>query len=156
MVKYVQTSRSDAARAGRTSPAHRVVATRASTAGALKTRSERLHRFADRAEVEACLARMAGGETPMVRELPRQPGQQDTRWIHLLGPVEAAGAGAGPVRVDRESVLAAGPEARDARFARRTPRLPRPMRSNYPMSSLACRSKGGCCAEWSTWPAVRR
>jgi uncharacterized protein len=58
---------------------------------------------------------MAGGETPMVRELPRQPGQQDTRWIHLLGPVEVAGAGAGPVRVDRESVLAAGPEARDGK-----------------------------------------
>jgi len=48
-------------------------------AGALKTRTERLHRFADRTEVEVCLARMAGSETPMVRELPRQPGQQDTR-----------------------------------------------------------------------------
>jgi uncharacterized protein len=82
-------------------------------AGALKTRSERLHRFSDRAEVEACLARMAGGETPMVRELPRQPGQQDPRWIHLLGPVEAPGAGAGPRSVDRESMLASGPEARD-------------------------------------------
>ena len=84
-------------------------------AGALKTRTERLHRFADRTEVEVCLARMAGSETPMVRELPRQPGQQDTRWIHLLGPVEVAGAGAEPVRVDRESVLAAGPEARDGK-----------------------------------------
>jgi len=84
-------------------------------AGALKTRTERLHRFADRTEVEVCLARMAGSETPMVRELPRQPGQQDTRWIHLLGPVEVAGARAEPVRVDRESVLAAGPEARDGK-----------------------------------------
>jgi uncharacterized protein YceH (UPF0502 family) len=81
-------------------------------AGALKTRTERLHRFADRTEVEACLARMAGGETPMVRELPRQPGQQDTRWIHLLGPVESPEA-AGPMAVDRESVLDAGPGARD-------------------------------------------
>ncbi len=82
-------------------------------AGALKTRTERLHRFADRAEVEACLARMAGGEPAMVRELPRQPGQQDTRWIHLLGPVEAPEAIAGPMPVDRESVLDAGAEARD-------------------------------------------
>jgi uncharacterized protein YceH (UPF0502 family)/phospholipid N-methyltransferase len=82
-------------------------------AGALKTRTERLHRFADRAEVEACLGGMAGGETAMVRELPRQPGQQDRRWIHLLGPVEAPGAGAGPRSVDRESMLASGPEARD-------------------------------------------
>jgi uncharacterized protein YceH (UPF0502 family) len=82
-------------------------------AGALKTRTERLHRFADRTEVEACLARLASGETAMVRELPRQPGQQDTRWIHLLGPVDAPEVAAGPVPVDRESVLEAGPEARD-------------------------------------------
>jgi len=82
-------------------------------AGALKTRTERLHRFSDRAEVEACLARMAGSETAMVRELPRQPGQQDGRWIHMLGPVESPEATAGTMPVDRESVLDAGPEARD-------------------------------------------
>jgi uncharacterized protein YceH (UPF0502 family) len=82
-------------------------------AGALKTRTERLHRFPDRTEVAACLARMAGGETPIVRELPRQPGQQDSRWIHLLGPVEPPEAAAGPMPVDRESVLYAGPAARD-------------------------------------------
>jgi uncharacterized protein len=84
-------------------------------AGALKTRTERLHRFADRAEVEECLARMAGGEAPLVRELARQHGQQDTRWIHLLGPAEPAEAGLDPMPVDRESVLDAGPEARDAK-----------------------------------------
>ena len=83
-------------------------------AGALKTRTERLHRFADRGEVEACLTRLAGGEPPLVRELARQPGQHDTRWIHLLGPVEAAAAPE-PDRVDRESVLAGGSDARDAK-----------------------------------------
>jgi hypothetical protein len=83
------------------------------SAGALKTRTERLHRFADRAEVEACLARMASGETAMVRELPRQPGQHDSRWIHLLGDVELPDATVGATPVDRESVLDAGPEARD-------------------------------------------
>ncbi|PZS27148.1 MAG: DUF480 domain-containing protein [Pseudonocardiales bacterium] len=82
-------------------------------AGALKTRTERLHRFADRNDVENCLTRMAGAEAPMVRELPRQPGQQDSRWIHLLGPVDAPEANAGSMPVDRESVLAAGPEVRD-------------------------------------------
>jgi uncharacterized protein YceH (UPF0502 family) len=82
-------------------------------AGALKTRTERLHRFADRIDVEACLARMSGNETPMVRQLPRQPGQHDARWIHLLGPVEIPEAAAAPLPVDRESVLAVGPEARD-------------------------------------------
>jgi uncharacterized protein YceH (UPF0502 family) len=82
-------------------------------AGALKTRTERLHRFRDREEVEACLTRMEGAEEPLVRELARQPGQHDSRWIHLLGPIEAAAAHPEPVPVDRESVLAGGPQARD-------------------------------------------
>ena len=83
-------------------------------AGALRTRTERLHPFTDRTDVEHSLARMAAGETPMVRELPRQPGQHDIRWVHLLGPVELGEAtAAGPEQVDRESVLAAGPDARD-------------------------------------------
>jgi uncharacterized protein YceH (UPF0502 family) len=84
-------------------------------AGALKTRTERLHGFADRSDVERCLARMAAAEPPLVRELTRQPGQQDTRWIHLLGPVEAPAAPARSTSVNRDSVLAAGVEARDVK-----------------------------------------
>jgi uncharacterized protein len=82
-------------------------------AGALKARTERLHRFRDRSEVEACLTRMAAAEVPLVRELPRQPGQHDSRWIHLLGPLETAAARPQPAPVDRESVLAGGPQIRD-------------------------------------------
>jgi hypothetical protein len=85
-------------------------------AGALKTRTERLHPFADRADVEACLARMAAAEPATVRELPRQPGQQDSRWIHLLGPIDAVNSVAATgvaESVDRESVLSAGADARD-------------------------------------------
>jgi uncharacterized protein YceH (UPF0502 family) len=82
-------------------------------AGALKTRTERLHPFRDRTEVEQCLARMATADTPLVRELARQPGQQDTRWIHLLGPVETPPEPAGPPPNDGDSVLQAGPDARD-------------------------------------------
>src|SRR4051794_1424366 len=61
-------------------------------AGELKTRTERLHSFADRDEVEACLARLRDRGRPLVRELARQPGQHDARWIHLLGPVDIAAA----------------------------------------------------------------
>jgi uncharacterized protein YceH (UPF0502 family) len=83
-------------------------------AGALRSRTERLHAFGDRSEVEACLARMAGAEEPLVRELPRQPGQHDTRWVHLLGPIETAEPPqAAPV--DRESVIAGGADIRDAK-----------------------------------------
>lgn len=88
----------------------------AQPAGALKTRCERLHTFGDRSEVEACLTRMAAADQPLVRELPRQAGQHDSRWIHLLGPVEAAAAPPHAESVDRESVLAAGPESRDAKI----------------------------------------
>jgi uncharacterized protein YceH (UPF0502 family) len=85
------------------------------SAGALKARSERLHRFGDRNEVDDCLARMAGAEPALVRELGRQPGQHDSRWIHLLGPVEAPALHPEPEAVDRESVLVSGSDARDAK-----------------------------------------
>ena len=86
--------------------------------GALRSRTERLHPFADRGAVEACLNRMAGRERPLVQQLPRQPREQDARWIHLLGPVDlpaTAGAAAAAPAVDRDSVLAEGPAARDAK-----------------------------------------
>ncbi len=63
-------------------------------AGALKTRSERLFAFTDREQVEQVLARMAARPEPLVRELPRQAGQHDNRWTHLLGTVQEA---AGPL-----------------------------------------------------------
>jgi uncharacterized protein YceH (UPF0502 family) len=82
--------------------------------GELRTRTERLHGFADRGAVEACLAAMA--ERGLVRELPRQPGQHDARWTHLLGDGSApAAAVAAAPAVDREVPIADGAEARDAR-----------------------------------------
>lgn len=80
--------------------------------GELRTRTERLHPFADRGEVEALLGRMAG--RGLVRELPRRSGERDNRWVHLLGaePAETATAPAATPAVD---VLAHGAEARDER-----------------------------------------
>jgi uncharacterized protein YceH (UPF0502 family)/SAM-dependent methyltransferase len=88
----------------------------AQTPGELKTRTERLHAFADKADVEGCLRRLAGRPEPLVRELERRAGQQDHRWVHLLGPVaEAAAAPAAAPSVDRERPLAGGAGARDDR-----------------------------------------
>jgi uncharacterized protein len=90
-------------------------------AGALKARTERLHAFDDRDQVESCLAALAAQSPPLVQELDRLPGQQDRRWIHLLGPVDvsaggsSSGGGATPPAVDRDVVLAGGPVARDAK-----------------------------------------
>lgn len=83
--------------------------------GELKVRTERLHGFADRGAVEECLTRMAARDEPLVKDLGRRPGQQDHRWVHLLGdlPVEAGPA----VVVDREQALADGAAARDGRLA---------------------------------------
>jgi uncharacterized protein YceH (UPF0502 family) len=83
--------------------------------GELRTRTERLHAFADRSEVEACLRRMASRDQPLVRELERQAGQKDRRWVHLLGPVPHSADVVPAVAVDREVVVADGAEARDAR-----------------------------------------
>lgn len=86
--------------------------------GELKTRTERLYPFADRAEVETCLRRMAALPTPLVRELERRSGQQDARWIHLLGPVATPTGTSTPAppTIDREAVLARGAADRDARL----------------------------------------
>jgi len=81
--------------------------------GELKTRTERLHPFTDREAVEACLRELAAREQPLVHELERRPGQQDRRWVHLLGdqptPPEPE------LSVDLDSVLHDGAEARDER-----------------------------------------
>ncbi len=87
----------------------------AQSSGELKTRTDRLHAFADKSDAEACLQRLSGREPALVRELPRQPGQHDNRWVHLLGPVETGVPAAPAPTVDRDSVLATGVEARDAR-----------------------------------------
>ncbi len=60
--------------------------------GALKSRTERLHPFADRDAVEATLTRMAAADPPLVRQLPRGPREHDARWVHLLGPVDEPAA----------------------------------------------------------------
>jgi uncharacterized protein YceH (UPF0502 family) len=83
--------------------------------GELRTRTERLHKFDDRTDVEACLRRMAARPEPLVRELERRAGQHDRRWIHLLGPVPEEEVVAAVESVDRDTVLADGTEARDAR-----------------------------------------
>jgi uncharacterized protein len=83
--------------------------------GELRTRTERLYKFEDRSDVEACLRRMAARPDPLVRELERRVGQHDRRWIHLLGPVSEAEAAAVVESVDRDTVIADGADERDAR-----------------------------------------
>jgi uncharacterized protein YceH (UPF0502 family) len=59
------------------------------TVAELKTRAERLHHFAANEDVAQTLARL--DEKELVHLLPKQPGQREERWTHLLseGPTEA-------------------------------------------------------------------
>ena len=61
------------------------------TAGELHARSDRLHPFASLAELEETLRRMAAEEEPLIRELPRRPGQKENRWVYTVGEVAESG-----------------------------------------------------------------
>lgn len=58
------------------------------TPGELRSRCERLHRFENRAAVEDAVKSLVEYPvSPLVTQLPRQPGQKESRFMHLLsGP----------------------------------------------------------------------
>lgn len=60
------------------------------TPGELRSRSGRLHNFADNAEVIETLSGLAHWDgNPIVVELPRTPGRKDAEFMHLFsGPVD--------------------------------------------------------------------
>ena len=54
------------------------------TAAQLRSRGERLHTFADLAEVDATLRDLMSREFPLIAKMPRQPGFKEGRYAHLL------------------------------------------------------------------------
>ena len=78
------------------------------TAAELRARAERMHAFATTEDVEALLRGMAAHAEPLVVELPRRPGQKETRFAHLVSgpPAEDAASArsaalAGPPAIER-------------------------------------------------------
>lgn len=71
------------------------------TTGELRGRTERMHDFAELADVEAALSRLESRPDPFVQQLERMPGQKERRWVHLCGDGEP------PAAV--EAVVHAGP-----------------------------------------------
>ena len=55
------------------------------TPSELRNRAVRLHEFGEPTELTDALGELAGRSTPLVVELPRQPGRRENRWAHLLG-----------------------------------------------------------------------
>lgn len=76
----------------------------------LRARSERIHTFADADAVERTLTEMASWGDPLVRLLPRRPGQREARWAHLLSgePSTDGSASPGPAAL-AESAPGVGP-----------------------------------------------
>lgn len=55
------------------------------TPGELRSRGQRMHEFADTAEVESALEHLATREDgPFVARLPREPGKREHRFMHLF------------------------------------------------------------------------
>jgi uncharacterized protein len=71
------------------------------TPGELKTNAQRLYAFDDLDDVHFMLQRLAEHEPPLVMALPRQPGQKEVRYVHLLGGE--------PDLAEFEAMAAAGP-----------------------------------------------
>jgi len=59
------------------------------TVGELRARGDRLHEFENLDAVEQALQALSLGEEPLVEELPRRPGQKESRWIHRIGGAPA-------------------------------------------------------------------
>jgi len=72
------------------------------TAGEIRTRSTRLYDFSSIEEVETVLNSLMAGEKPLIARLPRQPGQKEVRYAHLLcGEVSMAEESEPPQELDR-------------------------------------------------------
>lgn len=54
------------------------------TPGELRGRTERLFNFTGLEEIDETLHTLAQRDSPLVRVLPRLPGQKEARWAHLL------------------------------------------------------------------------
>jgi uncharacterized protein len=80
------------------------------TTGEIKGRAARLFDFIDLKHVEVTLESLMTMTVPLVKQLPRQPGQKETRYAHLLAgepdvPVFEPRAAARPAEDDRVAAL---------------------------------------------------
>ena len=80
------------------------------TPGELRSRAERMHPFEDLSVVQSTLKHLMERDPPLVKLLPRQPGNKEARYAHLLcGDVEVREAT--PVK----AVAISGSSAENAR-----------------------------------------
>lgn len=83
------------------------------TPGEINSNSGRLYEFDDLAEVQAVIEKLSSGDQPYVKQLERQPGQKEARYMHLFGEAnildtyttENAPAAASPTQANLEERL---------------------------------------------------
>ena len=88
--------------------------------GELRSRAERMHAFADLAELESTLQAMSELTPPLVVQLPREAGARAAKWQHMLfgGELPAADAVAlPPSKMDREAALSERVSALETKVA---------------------------------------
>ncbi len=92
----------------------------AQTVGEIRTRTERLYPFSALSFVETTLEDLQTRDTPLVVKLPRQTGQKESRYAHLLGGAvevrETEDATAVPQRVEAATLEVRGERERIARL----------------------------------------
>lgn len=83
------------------------------TPGEINSNSGRLYEFDDLAEVQAVIEKLSSGNQPYMKQLERQPGQKEARYMHLFGDAhimdtyttESAPATASPTQANLEERL---------------------------------------------------
>ncbi|WP_205529495.1 YceH family protein [Taibaiella koreensis] len=76
------------------------------TPGELNSNSGRLYEFDSLEEVQAVLEKLAGAPAPFVEQLPRQTGQKEMRYRHLMGgTAEWEDIESGPTGTTKESAV---------------------------------------------------
>jgi uncharacterized protein YceH (UPF0502 family) len=65
------------------------------TPGELRTRSNRLHEFKDVTDVEDCIKQLMGREKPLLKQLPREPGRRECRYVELFSEASSHTQGSG-------------------------------------------------------------
>lgn len=75
------------------------------TAGELRNHTQRIHEFDDIDDVEYVLERLSKRDPSLVLMLPKQPGQKEERYVHLLAGEPDVDAIALPIATQRQSPL---------------------------------------------------
>ena len=88
------------------------------TEAELKSRTERLAAWEAPDTAASVLDRLVNKPEPLARNIGRQPGQSQDRWVHLLGPVEVVAGLSRPERENPATVPANSPSRLDELEAR--------------------------------------